>query len=99
MTELVLVVCNGDATHTLLFATDPVADTATWTTVKHTNTRPRTKPAGRDRRPERVLGLHRGVLILRHTTTDAPSTCWWAGRSSFATQIFFWNSRPRPMTR
>lgn len=46
VTELSYSYCNGDWTHTLLFATDPVADKATWTTVKHTNTRPRTKLRG-----------------------------------------------------
>jgi hypothetical protein len=41
VTELVWTVCNHDFTHTSLIAIDPVADTATWTTIKRSSTRPR----------------------------------------------------------
>lgn len=46
VTELSWALCNDNVKHTLLFAVDPVADTATWTTVNRSTTDPRTRLRG-----------------------------------------------------
>lgn len=46
VTELSFGLCNSKPTFTVLVAVDPVAGTATWTTVKKVTTQPRTKLRG-----------------------------------------------------
>lgn len=47
VTELSWSTCNGALDHTSLVAVDPVAGTATWTTIKDSNSRPTTTLRGK----------------------------------------------------